>query len=342
MAARSDAISGPPRAPLRPRSRKRWAAAAGITGVWALFLANTGSVVAGTIMFLLLAVAAIVFVLALRSLGVSGDHPWIQRLATRPWRDGRDVLKLGLRHLPEVFIVTPNGALLAPSAVELRMNPGDLASLTEMMDLGLINSSATDVYEDQISAHAVELASAGPAEVSVIGDPAVPAGRYRLRQGRPPGPAHPAAGAADFCGRRTTADLGGAPTVAGLKAAPTAEAGSLTVTEPVQIPLLRLVTRGFTAETRISGARAGRGGAVELRLPEVSTVSRVHASFRFAEGQWRITCLGRNGVTLNGAPLAGEQVISDCDYIGWGSQPDAMVSRVEIGWSMALPSHPEP
>ncbi len=96
-------------------------------------------------------------------------------------------------------------------------------------------------------------------------------------------------------------------------------------------PLLRLVTRGSTAQTRISGARAGRGDAVELRLPDEPTVSRVHAEFTFADGQWRITSLGRNGMALNGQPLDSEQVLTNGDSIWWGRRSDAMVSRVEIG-----------
>ena len=116
----------------------------------------------------------------------------------------------------------------------------------------------------------------------------------------------------------------------------------LTVAEPVPVPVLRLVTQGQVAETRVSGARAGRGDAAELRLPEVPTISRVHASFTFADGKWRITGLGRNGVMLNGRPLTGEHVLQDCDRIGWGSQPDAPASRVEIGWSRALAAHSRP
>jgi hypothetical protein len=47
----------------------------------------------------------------------------------------------------------------------------------------------------------------------------------------------------------------------------------LTVGAVSSVPLLRLVTRGSAAETRASGARAGRGTAVELLLPEEPTVS---------------------------------------------------------------------
>ena len=43
------------------------------------------------------------------------------------------------------------------------------------------------------------------------------------------------------------------------------------------VPMLRLVTGSSVAETRMSGARAGRG-SVELMLPNVPTVSREHAT----------------------------------------------------------------
>jgi pSer/pThr/pTyr-binding forkhead associated (FHA) protein len=84
------------------------------------------------------------------------------------------------------------------------------------------------------------------------------------------------------------------------------------------------------AQTRMTGARAGRG-SVELVLPNVPTISREHARFAFADGRWRVTNLGMNGLTVNGAPAATEHPLSDGDTIGWGSRPDALVSRVEIG-----------
>jgi hypothetical protein len=107
--------------------------------------------------------------------------------------------------------------------------------------------------------------------------------------------------------------------------------GQLTMAERPVIPPLRLVTGDSIAETRSSGARAGRGGLAELCLPDVPTVSRVHAKFTFTGGQWWITSLGRNGVTLNGTFLADERALMDGDSIRWGSRPDAPASRVEIG-----------
>ena len=197
MADRMEAPPRPSRAPVprgqmpggRPpgaprRSRKRWAVAAAVTACWVVLWTATGSLVSGTIVLLFLAALGVVTVLALRALGVTRDHPWIQQASTRPWRDGQEVLQLALRHLPEVFVVTPNGALLAPNAVELRMNPRDVGSLGERMDIGLVQASAAEVYQEQVAGHEARLAGPGPVEVSVVSDPAVPAGRYQLRQGR--------------------------------------------------------------------------------------------------------------------------------------------------------------
>jgi hypothetical protein len=110
-------------------------------------------------------------------------------------------------------------------------------------------------------------------------------------------------------------------------------AGAMTVAEPVApaIPVLTLVTGDTVAQTRRSGARAGRGD-VDLVLPQVATVSREHARFTYADGQWWVANLGRNGLTLNGTPLAGGgHPLQDGDSIRWGMRPDALVSRVKIG-----------
>jgi hypothetical protein len=114
---------------------------------------------------------------------------------------------------------------------------------------------------------------------------------------------------------------------------PSAVAGPMTVAEPAApvIPVLALVTGDTVAQTRRSGARAGRG-EVDLALPQVATVSREHARFTYADGQWWVANLGRNGLTLNGTPLAGGgHPLHNGDSIRWGMRPDALVSRVEIG-----------
>jgi hypothetical protein len=364
------------RAPLQARSRRRWLLAAGIGGLWLVFLMGSGSLVASTTLLFLLGAVSAGVVVVLRLFGFGRDHPWFHHAASRPWRDGRDVLSVALRHLSEVFIVTPQGSLLAPNAVELRMNPADIESLAELIDLSLVNASAAEAYAAEVAAHSARVVSNVPLEVGVVADPAVPPGRYRLRQrsslaamtldadtftsadpvcapypvgaSGPVGMAGPVgahgplsaqapvsapslaegaypvmtAGVGPFRDGRTRSDLAVAPTFM---------TGAATVTEAALTPLLRLITNGAIAETRVSGARAGRGKAVELQLPGEPTVSRVHATFTCTGGEWRITVLGRNGVLLNGAPLTSEHVIRNGDSIRWGQQSSAPVSAVVIG-----------
>ncbi len=401
----------PPGAPRR--NRRRWAVAAAVTVCWVVLWTVSGSLVGGTLVLLFLAALGVVTVLALRALGVTRDHPWVRQIATRPWRDGQEVLQLALRHLPEVFVVTPSGALLAPSSVELRLSPRDFGSLGERMDIGLVETSAAEVYDEQVAAHGARLAGPGPVEVSLISDPSVPEGRYQLRQGRPlgaagpsglqpdasgfqcaasgfqpgdqpagpsgfqqapPGPGYlpadtpapssgaqvgayrvgsgldaypagagldtgPGAGAGTGTGwpfardgRTASAPVGAADAATTATAATPAGGGLATVAEPARsmIPALRLITGGRVCETRMSGARAGRG-AVELSLPDVPTVSREHARFTYSDGRWWVANLGMNGMTLNGAPAAGEQPLHDGDVIRWGTNEQAPASRVQIG-----------
>src|SRR5262249_59164649 len=121
----------------------------------------------------------------LRAMGVGAAHWWVQGVRSRPWRDGQDVLQLGLHHLPDVFVITPGGSLLAPNSVELWLSPRDFISLCELMDIGLVDASASEVYQEQVAAHGARFARPDAVEVRVVGDPSVPAGRYRLRQARP-------------------------------------------------------------------------------------------------------------------------------------------------------------
>ncbi len=161
--------------------------AGSVAGCWVLLYIITKSLIGAIALLLLLAAIGAGLVAALRLLGVTRDHPWIRGAASRPWRDGQEVLQLALRHLPEVFVVTPSGALLAPNSVELRLNERDYDSLAERMDVGLVAASAAEVYAEQVTAHQAQFAGYGPPEVSVICDPAVPPGRFLLRQGRPLG-----------------------------------------------------------------------------------------------------------------------------------------------------------
>ncbi len=148
----------------------------------------TGSVLGATIFLLVIAALVVAAVFGLRALGVTRDHPWVQRMSSRPWRDGQDVLQQALRHVSEVFVVTPSGTLLAPDVVDLRMNPEDLAVLGERMEPSVVMESATEVYLEQVQAQGARLARRVPAEVRIIADPSIPEGRYRLKPGLPVNP----------------------------------------------------------------------------------------------------------------------------------------------------------
>jgi hypothetical protein len=336
---------------LQGRNRRRWVIAGAVTGLWLLLLIVSGSLTSSLVLLVLALLFLALMAVGLRSLGVSRDHPAVQALATRPWRDGREVLALALRHMSEVFIITPNGSRLAPSSVELCMNPADVDSLANLIDLELVNASAAEAYVAEIAASGAQVRQDVPIEVSVVPDPAVPAGRYGLRQGRPdalrvppgagfPGPAPAPAPVLARAGSATAAAVashggrgGPAPAEAATMAAwapGDATTSAATMCELAPNPLLRLMTGDLTAQTRVSGACAGRGPAAELLLPEDPTVSRVHAQFTCAEGEWRITGVGLNGVALNGTVLTDEQVVRDGDTIRWGRRPDSLTSRVQI------------
>jgi hypothetical protein len=330
---------------LQARNRRRWVIAGTVTGLWLLLLIVSGSLISSLVLLVLALVFLALMAVGLRSLGIGRDHPAVQALATRPWRDGREVLALALRHMSEVFIITPSGSRLAPSSVELCMNPADVDSLANIIDLELVNASAAEAYVAEITASGAQVRQDVPIQVSVVPDPAVPAGRYGLRQARPhplrvpagagfasPAPARtPSATAAAGAshGGRGGVPLGEAATMAAWTPGDATTAAA-TMCELAPNPLLRLVTGDRTAETRVSGACAGRGPAAELLLPEDPTVSRVHAQFACAAGEWRITGVGLNGVALNGAVLTDEQVVRDGDTIRWGRRPDSLTSQVQI------------
>ena len=273
----------------------------------------------------------------LRAMGITRDHPWLRQMAARPWRDGQDVLNAAMRHLAEVFIVMPSGSLIAPDVVELQMNPDDVASLCERMELDVVSTSVTEVYEDQVAQRGARFAGSCQPEVYVVPDDSVPQGRYRLRQGLPVGgrPSHgprdlpdvpdlyaqPASGPSDRT--RSEVDYYSGRTIMD---------GVATVMEQIRParPVLRPVTGSSVTETSMSGARAGRG-PVELALPDVPTVSRQHARFTFSAGRWWVANEGRNGLSLNGVPVSGTQPLSDGDSIRWGTGPDAPLSLIGIG-----------
>jgi len=338
------------------RNRRRWQIVAGIVAAWIVLYLIAGSILGATIFLLVIAAIITAAVFGLRALGVDRNHPWVQRVSSRPWRDGQDVLQQALRHLSEVFVTTPSGTLLAPDVVDLRMNPDDLAVLGERMEPSVVMQSATEVYQEQVAQHGARLAQRVPPEVRIIADPSILPGRYRLRPGQPVNPyagegppaqvqaPAPAPAPAErpqaepyprphlVPDRNNTNDgyTQASPQAATVSASARGLPTVLEANHQARPPL-RLVTGGKVAETTVSGARAGRGHSVELGLPEVPTVSREHAKFTYSDGQWFVTNLGMNGITLNGRPVTGEQPVSSGDQIRWGTRPDALESEVEIG-----------
>ena len=256
--------------------------------------------VAGTILLMLLAVAVAIIVVAMRSLGINREHPWMQWLDARP---------------------RPGGSEPPPSVPWRDVSePAGYASWQE------VSNPAGPVPWRDVSEPAAPAGwpdAAGPAVPAGWGnaaEPAAPAGRGNARD--PAGPQQPAdSGPAHARDGGAYLDPAAARTVV---------SEFVTVAAQAQVPLLRLLTNGQVSETRTSGARAGRSTAAELRLPEEPTVSRVHAEFTVADGRWHVTNLGLNGVTLNGTALTGMHAIRDGDSIGWGTQPGALTSRVEI------------
>src|SRR5580693_6965047 len=94
------------------RNRRRWMIVAAVVVGWLVLLLLTGSALGATLFLLVIAAIGVVGVFGLRALGVTRDHPWVQRASSRPWRNGQDVLQQAMRHVSEVFVVTPSGTLL--------------------------------------------------------------------------------------------------------------------------------------------------------------------------------------------------------------------------------------
>ena len=340
-----------PGVPLQGRGRRRWAIAGGVVVCWLAAEVMTGSVAAATVVLVAVAALGVVTVAGLRASGITLDHPWLRRLSARPWRDGQAVLNAAVRHLSDVFVVTPSGSVIAPDVVELQMNPSDLASLRKWLELDLVGASVTEAYEDQVAKRGARFAGAYQPEVYIVPDYSLPQGRYQWRRGLPAS-ARPAPDyqylpdVADLSDResasvdRAHAGIASDPVSAepadrtrlDLSPGRTVMDGMATVMEQIRpaVPKLRLVTGSLVAETSRSGARAGRG-PVELELPDVPTVSRVHATFTFTEGRWWVANKGMNGLSVNGVQVSDKQALSDGDSIRWGKSSDAPLSTVEIG-----------
>ena len=311
---------------LTPLRRHKGWTAAGIIGALIVLYLITGSVLYTILLLILIAALIVVAMMLLRRFGGS-RQPAARRGTSQPGRDAQDVWQAALRHLPDTFTTAPDRTLHASDLVELRMNPGDLRALGESIDPQLVVASSCDAYRARIAEHGARLSGTGQARVNMVSDPELPPGRYRL-QPRPsgqlgaPAPSPPA-------GATAMNDVREAQTA--VHDQPTANEEQLTVAEKLPVPPLRLLTGGTVAETRTSGARAGRGGDVELRLPDVPTVSRVHAELTYSDGQWWIVNQGRNGLTVNGNLVTGQSPVSDGDVIQWGNRHDALTSRVQVG-----------
>src|SRR5215467_11718164 len=325
-----------PRPPVPPRTRRVRATVVAAACGFLVLLMATRSVVLSLTMTLLLGAAGAIAFLAVRSWGFTANHPWVRSLVSRPWRTGQEVWQLALRHLPETFIIAPDGSRLAPDRVELQMNPEDFADLTGSIDVEVLAASSSDVYRNLIAEHGARCAGTEGVAVSLAGDPDVAPGRYRLR---------PRAVSALVPADTPGAVPAGAPVpvpvpagssfswaeATGQTAGHTVATEHDTMASAPAVPSLRLVTRDAVAETRRPNALAGRGTAAELRLPDDLTVSRVHAEFSYADGHWQIANRGRNGLRLNGTPVSGQRAVADGDVIHWGHQPDALTSLVQIG-----------
>src|SRR2546430_5471735 len=99
MAEGREAARRPARAPVRQRSRRRWAIVGGVAASWVVVELVTGSALSATVLLVAIAGLGAACVGGLRATGITRDHPWIQRIASRPWRDGQDVLHVAMRHL---------------------------------------------------------------------------------------------------------------------------------------------------------------------------------------------------------------------------------------------------
>src|SRR6516162_3196429 len=341
----------PARAPLPRRSRKRWTVAASVAAVWLVLYLVSGSAISATMLLVAFAATGAIAVLLLRSMGVTRDHPRVRQLASRPWRDGQAVLRVAMKHLHDVFVITPSGSLFAPTSVEIQMNPDDLISLCDRIELSVVIASVTEAYAEQVVRYGARFATSERAEAYVVADERIPRGRYRHRQGHPataaaqremPDASHYMSPEPEFAHAVPRyADDGSDgwvwreydPALMTVDARTVVDDGPVTVLEKTTappVPVLRLVTGDSVAQTQMTGARAGRG-SVELPLPDVPTISREHARFEFSEGRWWVTNLGMNGLAVNGAPVESEHPLGDGDAIRWGSRPDALLSRVEIG-----------
>lgn len=281
------------------RGNLLWTGAAALVACCLAYLVGTGSVAGTTALLFAFVVLGFAVWLTLHNFGLRTGNIGAWRSPVSPWRKGSAVLRNALQNLDEAFITLPGGAVYAPALVEVRLSPADIRLLAAQMDLSAANVFALRAYETAIATYEAKTMAGCRIEVRVISDPEVQAGTYVITRGeqpdQPPSHAKPA-------------------------------------DQVRQNPLLRLRTADDVAQTRSSGACAGRSHIVEFPLPDEPTISRVHARFTCDGGLWQITNLGRNGMSVNGRLLDREdqRTIRHGDVIRWGSRPDCPVSIVEV------------
>jgi hypothetical protein len=310
----------PPRrtaqAPAPTRSRRPLLIAIGVAGLWVLLYLVTGSLIGATALLMLLALLGVAIMLSLRSLGIDRDHPRVRQM-TALWSDGRDRLRSNGPVSDRLSSDTPSSREPSPDRPSSRGLSPDEPSFRGPSSHG----PSPDVSSSRRPSPAGQAQDWEPQEWSA--EDWSP--KQRSPQQHQPLPDwSPMTGCSVPYAEAMGTRLEQRSPLAG---------GLMTVAEPVVpvIPVLTLITSGSVAQTRRSGARAGRG-EVDLVLPQVATVSREHAKFTYADGQWWVANLGRNGLTVNGAPLSdGGHPLQNGDSIRWGMRPDALVSRVEIG-----------
>jgi|SRR5579875_1189974 len=314
MAEQWQSAERPGWAPAPQRSRRRWVLAAAAGAAWMLLFVLTHSMLGATVLVLLLAAFAGGCLLSARTLGGNSSSSWLGRLAGRPGPDDQDGSPAG---------PLPAGARPGYRVTRGREYPGVEAPPSRL---------TRDWPGPGWAERADRPPAAAPRPAAAGSRPAAGITPARSRAWLPQtGEVVAAAGYTPAAGTPAQ-DEAWLPRT-GAVASPAMAAGLPTMAESClpQVPELRLVTGGRVTKTSRSGALAGRG-EVELVLPAVSTVSREHARFTYTSGQWWVANLGRNGLTLNGTPLAGAgHAIRDGDSIRWGHRPDAPVSRVEIG-----------
>jgi len=183
------------RPPLREWKRRRLIAFAVIAVIWIPLMIVTGGFLAGTVDLLLLGCAAIAGWAIARSLGIDARHPLVRFVRQRPWRDPEMIIVRAARALRNVLIIGVAGRLLAPTSIEIALNPADLDRLSRYLESEVREHDLTEQYLTVIREYAATVVGDGPVRVSLRPDPGVPVGTGRPRYSAAHRTAPPCAGA---------------------------------------------------------------------------------------------------------------------------------------------------